>query len=108
MHVVLVEPSFPKNQREFLRGLIATGASVSAISERPAEALPDELRRGLFGFQQVRSVVDEGALADAVRHLSAKRRVDQFRPMDQRQRRPCQPVDHFFSSRASALAVFAP
>ncbi|MEY4830601.1 MAG: hypothetical protein RLZZ562_2397 [Planctomycetota bacterium] len=78
MHVVLVEPSFPKNQREFLRGLIATGASVSAISERPAEALPDELRRGLFGFQQVRSVVDEGALADAVRHLSAKRRVDRL------------------------------
>ena len=57
MHVVLVEPAFPKNQREFLRGLLSTGARVSAISERPAEALPSELREGLFQFERVRSVV---------------------------------------------------
>jgi hypothetical protein len=50
MHVVFVEPAFPKNQREFLRGLLSTGARVSAISERPAEALPAELREGLFQF----------------------------------------------------------
>ena len=78
MHVVLVEPCFPKNQREFLRGLIATGATVSAISERPADSLPDELRHPLFGFEQVRSVVDEGGLADAVRRLAARRKVDRL------------------------------
>src|SRR5438552_3689031 len=78
MHVVLVEPAFPNNQREFLRGLLATGAQVSAISERSADALPQELRRGLFAFEQVRSVVDEGALADAVRKLHARRPVDRL------------------------------
>jgi len=78
MHVVLVEPAFPKNQREFLRGLLSTGARVSAISERPAEALPSELREGLFQFERVRSVVDEHAMAEAVKRLSMKARVDRL------------------------------
>ena len=78
MHVVLVEPCFPNNQREFLRGLIAVGAGVSAISERPVEALPPELRRGLTSYEQVRSVVDEGAVADAVRRIHQRRPVDRL------------------------------
>lgn len=78
MHVVFVEPSFPKNQREFLRGLLSTGARVSAISERPAEALPNELREGLFQFERVRSVVDEHAMAEAVRRLSQRAQVDRL------------------------------
>ncbi len=78
MHVVFVEPAFPQNQREFLRGLLSTGARVSAISERPPEALPAELREGLFQFERVRSVVDEHALAEAVRRLSQKARVDRL------------------------------
>jgi len=78
MHVVLVEPAFPKNQREFLRGLLSTGARVSAISERPAEALSADLRDNLFGHERVRSVVDEGALAEAVRRLSQRARVDRL------------------------------
>lgn len=78
MHVVLVEPAFPNNQREFLRGLLSTGARISAISERPPEALPAELREGLFQFERVRSVTDEHALAEAVRRLSQKARVDRL------------------------------
>ena len=78
MHVVFIEPAFPKNQREFLRGLLSTGARVSAISERPPEALPNELREGLFQFERVRSVVDEHALAEAVKRLSQKARVDRL------------------------------
>ena len=78
MHVVFVEPAFPQNQREFLRGLLSTGARISAISERPPEALPAELREGLFQFERVRSVVDEHALAEAVRRLSQKARVDRL------------------------------
>jgi len=78
MHVVLVEPAFPKNQREFLRGLLSTGARVSAIGERPLEALPNELREGLFQFERVRSVVDEHGLAEAVKRLSQKARVDRL------------------------------
>jgi len=78
MHVAFVEPAFPKNQREFLRGLLSTGARVSAISERPIEALPEELRDGLFQFERVRSVVDEHAMAEAVRRLSQRARVDRL------------------------------
>ncbi|HEX5054481.1 MAG TPA: ATP-grasp domain-containing protein [Planctomycetota bacterium] len=78
MHVVFVEPSFPNNQREFLRGLLSTGARVSAISERPPESLPNQLREGLFQFERVRNVVDEHALAEAVRRLSQRARVDRL------------------------------
>ena len=78
MHVVFVEPAFPKNQREFLRGLLSTGARVSAISERPAEALPANLREGLFHFERVRSVVDEAALAEAVRRCEKRAPVDRL------------------------------
>lgn len=78
MHVAFVEPSFPNNQREFLRGLLSTGARISAISERPAEALPRELREGLFQFERVRSVVDEQALAEATKRLSQRARVDRL------------------------------
>ena len=78
MHVVLVEPAFPNNQREFLRGLLSTGARVSVISERPPEALPSALREGLFQHERVRSVVDEHALAEACKRLSMKARVDRL------------------------------
>ena len=78
MHVVFVEPCFPANQREFLRGLLSTGARVSAISERPDSALPAELREGLFQYERVRSVVDEHALAEAVRRLSSRVQVDRL------------------------------
>ncbi len=78
MHVVFIEPAFPKNQREFLRGLLSTGARISAISERPPEALPAELREGLFQFERVRSVVDEHAMAEACKRLAQKARVDRL------------------------------
>ena len=35
MNVIFVEPSFPYNQREFVRALHATGATVIGIGERP-------------------------------------------------------------------------
>lgn len=78
MHVVFVEPCFPANQREFLRGLLSTGARVSAVSERPAESLPAELRQGLFQYERVRSVVDERAMADAVKRIAGRVQVDRL------------------------------
>ena len=78
MHVVFIEPAFPNNQREFLRGLLSTGARISAISERPPEALPSELRDNLFQFERVRSVVDEHALAEACKRLAMKAKIDRL------------------------------
>lgn len=78
MHVVFVEPCFPANQREFVRGLSLTGATVSAIGERPAEALDDDLRRWLAHYEQVPSVVDVDALERVVRWIDGRVKVDRL------------------------------
>src|SRR5690242_11029655 len=46
--VVFIEPSFPANQREFVRALHAVGARVIGIGERPKDGLDPELRHWLF------------------------------------------------------------
>lgn len=66
MHVVFVQPAFPANQKEFVRGLAWSGATISAVGERSVDALDDELRGWLLHYEQVSSVVDEGALHRAV------------------------------------------
>ncbi|MDH3285428.1 MAG: ATP-grasp domain-containing protein [Acidobacteriota bacterium] len=78
MHVLFVEPSFPLNQRRFVRGLHAAGARVTGIGEAPVEALGDELRGWLYGYEQVRSVVDAQALSDAVRRVQGREWVDRL------------------------------
>jgi D-alanine-D-alanine ligase-like ATP-grasp enzyme len=78
MHVVFVEPAFPRNQREFPRGLKAAGARVTGIGESPPESLPQSLRAHLDGYERVRSVVDERALEEAVRRVMARERVDRL------------------------------
>jgi formate-dependent phosphoribosylglycinamide formyltransferase (GAR transformylase) len=78
MHVLFVEPAFPRNQREFPRALKAVGARVTAIGESPASALDAELKGWLDGYEQVRSVVDEEGLHDAVRRVQARGWVDRL------------------------------
>ena len=78
MHVVFVEPCFPANQREFVRGLNLTGATVSAIGERPADALDDDLRRWLIHYERVPSVVDVDTLERVVRWIDGRMRVDRL------------------------------
>lgn len=75
MHVLFVEPAFPRNQREFVRGLRDAGARVSAIGEAPLEALDGELRHWLSSYEQVGSVCDEGALLRTVRALQARHTI---------------------------------
>ena len=41
MHVVLVEPRFPTNQKRFVRALAEIGAKVSAIGEGSIGSLDD-------------------------------------------------------------------
>jgi hypothetical protein len=78
MHVVLVEPSFPLNQREFARGLHDVGATVSAIGERPKDSLDEGLRRWLTHFEQVPNVCDERVMIEKVRWLQSKLPVDRL------------------------------
>ncbi|MEO0652441.1 MAG: ATP-grasp domain-containing protein, partial [Planctomycetota bacterium] len=78
MHVLFVEPGFPSNQREFVRGLKAVGAKVTGIGESPPVAFDRELRGWLDGYEQVPSVTDTGALHDAVRRVQEREWVDRL------------------------------
>jgi formate-dependent phosphoribosylglycinamide formyltransferase (GAR transformylase) len=78
MNVIFVEPAFPHNQREFVRGLHAVGARVIGIGERPVEALDGELRSWLTHYERVDSVVHEPSLLDAVRRVQRLVWVDRL------------------------------
>ena len=78
MNVIFIEPSFPANQREFVRALFQAGARVIGIGERPKEALDDDLRRWMVHYEQVGSVVDEAALLKTVRWLQGREPMDRL------------------------------
>jgi len=66
---VLIEPSFPDNQRQFARALHDVGATVIGVGERPKDWLDGDVAGWLAHYEQVPSVVDEGRLYDVVRGL---------------------------------------
>src|SRR5262245_58901667 len=78
MHVVFVEPAFPRNQREFVRALRAAGARVTGIGERPLDSLDPELREWLYKYEQISSVTNEEALLAAVRRAQSREWVDRL------------------------------
>jgi hypothetical protein len=78
MHVLFVEPSFPRNQRDFVRALHSVGAQVTAIGEAPVESLDSELKSWLHGYERISTIADAGALYDAVRDVQAREWVDRL------------------------------
>ncbi|MDX1461059.1 MAG: ATP-grasp domain-containing protein [Xanthomonadales bacterium] len=78
MNIIFIEPCFPYNQREFVRALSAAGANVIGIGERPRDALPDSVKGWLDAYVQVRSVVHEPSLLEAVRSIQKKVWVDRL------------------------------
>jgi carbamoylphosphate synthase large subunit len=78
MHVVFIEPSFPSNQRFFVRALHEVGATVTAIGEAPKHALTDEMKRCLTHYEQVSSVVNDEAVLRAARFIHSKKRIDRL------------------------------
>ena len=78
MNVVFVEPAFPANQREFVRGLAAVGATVIGVGERPKDWLDADLRDWMTHYEQIGSVTDVGALTDAVRRIQGQVWVDRL------------------------------
>jgi formate-dependent phosphoribosylglycinamide formyltransferase (GAR transformylase) len=78
MDVILIEPVFPANQREFARALHAVGARVIGIGERPKEALDGDLREWLHHYEQVSNVCDVGALEAKVRWLQGRSHVQRL------------------------------
>jgi carbamoylphosphate synthase large subunit len=78
MNVIFIEPSFPNNQREFVRALHATGANVIGIGERPVDYLDSEVKGWLKDYVQVRSVVHEPSLLKAVQLIQGQVWVDRL------------------------------
>jgi formate-dependent phosphoribosylglycinamide formyltransferase (GAR transformylase) len=76
VNVVFIEPAFPANQREFVRGLAEAGANVIGIGERPADWLDADLRGWMLHYQQIQNVTDVGALTEAVRFAQSRVWVD--------------------------------
>lgn len=78
MNIIFIEPSFPYNQKEFVRGLHLAGARVIGIGERPREYLPDDVKGWLSSYVQVQSVVHEPSLLRAVQEVQKKCWVDRL------------------------------
>jgi carbamoylphosphate synthase large subunit len=78
MNIIFIEPSFPYNQREFVRGLHDAGATVIGIGERPQEHLADDVKDWLSHYVQVKSVVHEPSLLKAVQHVQGLVYVDRL------------------------------
>jgi formate-dependent phosphoribosylglycinamide formyltransferase (GAR transformylase) len=78
MNVILVEPFFPNNQRQFARALAEAGATVIGIGEYGAESFDDDLKGWLHHYERVSSVTDTDAMTRAVRWVQDKLWVDRL------------------------------
>ena len=78
VRVIFVEPAFPANQREFVRGLAEAGAEVIGVGERPEDHLDDQLRSWMVHYHQVPNVTDVGVMTDAVRWIQDQGWVDRL------------------------------
>ena len=78
MHIVFIEPRFPANQKQFIRGLAEAGATISAIGEGGKDSLDDELRHWLTHYEQVTNVCDEQQVLGAVRFIGRHKQIDRL------------------------------
>ena len=78
MHVILIAPHFPANQRQFARALKAVGAFVTGVGEAAPQHLDSELRSWLGAYEQVPSVCDDDAMLQTVRRIQARGWVDRL------------------------------
>jgi formate-dependent phosphoribosylglycinamide formyltransferase (GAR transformylase) len=78
MNIVFVEPAFPANQRQFVRALAESGATVIGIGERHVDHLDGELKNWMAHYHQIGSVTDVDALIGATRWIQDKIWVDRL------------------------------
>jgi hypothetical protein len=60
MNVLIISPGYPADMPEFTRGLAESGARVLGVGDQGTAALPDQVRRSLSDYVQVRSLWDSG------------------------------------------------
>ncbi len=78
VNVILLEPSFPDNQKQFARALSEVGATVIGIGERPKDWLDSDVANWLTHYEQVDSVVDDNSVERAVRWVQDRLWVDRL------------------------------
>ncbi len=78
MNVILLEPSFPDNQKQFARALAEVGATVIGIGERPKEWLDDDVKGWLTHYEPVDSITNDDAVERAVRWVQERMWVDRL------------------------------
>jgi len=78
VHIVFIEPRFPANQKQFIKGLAELGVTISAIGEGSKDSLDDELRHWLAHYEQVTNVCNEQQVLDAVRFIQRRKHVDRL------------------------------
>jgi hypothetical protein len=78
VHIVFIEPRFPANQKQFIKGLAEVGATISAIGEGSKASLDDDLRRWLTHYEEVSNVTDQGQVLGAVRFIQRHAHVDRL------------------------------
>jgi biotin carboxylase len=76
MNVIMLSPGFPPEQPLFTRGLAEVGVRVIGIGDQPEAALPEAARKSLSAYVQVRSLLDEAALAEEVRRIARNMPID--------------------------------
>ena len=76
MNILLLSPGYPGEMPNFTRGLSEVGANVFGVGDQHPGALPDDVRRRLSGYLQVRSLWDEAAVVKAVQQWPDARKLD--------------------------------
>lgn len=74
--VLFLSPGYPAEMPLFTQALSTVGARALGVGDQPPGALPEEARRALAGYLQVKNLWDEGALVHEVRQWLKGRTVD--------------------------------
>ena len=78
MHIVFIEPSFPANQKQFVRALHEVGATVIGIGERPKDWLDDEVAAGSPTTSRCRRSSTRAGCIEVVRGLQQHVEIDRL------------------------------
>ncbi len=78
VNIILLEPSFPNNQKQFARALAEVGANVIGIGERPKDWLDDDVKGWLTHYEQVDSITNDLAVEHTVRWLQQRTWIDRL------------------------------
>jgi formate-dependent phosphoribosylglycinamide formyltransferase (GAR transformylase) len=78
VNIIFVEPFFPRNQREFVRGLAEVGATIIGIGEYPLDAMDGDLQGWMHHYEQVPSVTDVARMVEVTRWVQERLWVDRL------------------------------